>query len=245
MWTVVVLSVFERSSFHIFQRSHTLSEKNQGCIETANNNCKWNSHWMKHVEIKLHFIWELIKNSKIDYYMFLLGIFLLNSWPSLYPNLLWPGHFSMWFSSAWRSRGVLESLDWGLSEFSSHTRWLSFPFCIIFLSWFHLLLSNFFCHSFITLWSDFHFKSSKTSLISSFSNKNNKLWLKCFPLRLELSPYHSAQSQLSSKLFINSKFFLFLQGHIHWSYPCFSPFRYIFWIFRLVSAILNFYITLP
>ncbi|MBW0532418.1 hypothetical protein O181_072133 [Austropuccinia psidii MF-1] len=40
-------------------------EDNQGCIDTANSDCNANSRRMKHVEIQLHFIREVIKNSKI------------------------------------------------------------------------------------------------------------------------------------------------------------------------------------
>ncbi|MBW0529554.1 hypothetical protein O181_069269 [Austropuccinia psidii MF-1] len=40
-------------------------EDNQGCIDTANSDCNANTRRMKHVEIQLHFIREVIKNSKI------------------------------------------------------------------------------------------------------------------------------------------------------------------------------------
>ncbi|MBW0516092.1 hypothetical protein O181_055807 [Austropuccinia psidii MF-1] len=39
---------------------------NQGCIDTANSDCNANSRRMKHVEIQLHFIREIINNSKIS-----------------------------------------------------------------------------------------------------------------------------------------------------------------------------------
>ncbi|MBW0583417.1 hypothetical protein O181_123132, partial [Austropuccinia psidii MF-1] len=38
-------------------------EDNQGCIDTANGNCNTNSRRMKHVDIKLHFIREVINDS--------------------------------------------------------------------------------------------------------------------------------------------------------------------------------------
>ncbi|MBW0582849.1 hypothetical protein O181_122564 [Austropuccinia psidii MF-1] len=40
-------------------------EDNQGCIDTANSDCNANTRRMKHIEIQLHFIREVIKNSKI------------------------------------------------------------------------------------------------------------------------------------------------------------------------------------
>ena len=40
-------------------------EDNQGCIAIANLKANTNSKHMKHVEIQLHFIREVIKNSKI------------------------------------------------------------------------------------------------------------------------------------------------------------------------------------
>ncbi|MBW0512781.1 hypothetical protein O181_052496 [Austropuccinia psidii MF-1] len=40
-------------------------EDNQGCIDTANSDCNANTRRMKHVKIQLHFIREVIKNSKI------------------------------------------------------------------------------------------------------------------------------------------------------------------------------------
>jgi hypothetical protein len=40
-------------------------EDNKGCIAVANFDANSNSKRMKHVEIQLHFIWDVIKNGKI------------------------------------------------------------------------------------------------------------------------------------------------------------------------------------
>ncbi|MBW0465781.1 hypothetical protein O181_005496 [Austropuccinia psidii MF-1] len=40
-------------------------EDKQGCIDTANSDCNTNTKWMKHINIQLHFICEIIANSII------------------------------------------------------------------------------------------------------------------------------------------------------------------------------------
>ncbi|MBW0534368.1 hypothetical protein O181_074083 [Austropuccinia psidii MF-1] len=40
-------------------------EDNQGCINTANSDSNTNARRMKHLDIQLHFIWEMIKENKI------------------------------------------------------------------------------------------------------------------------------------------------------------------------------------
>ncbi|MBW0515071.1 hypothetical protein O181_054786 [Austropuccinia psidii MF-1] len=45
--------------------SPIVHEDNQGCIDTANIDCNTNGRRMKHIEIKLHFIREVIRRSII------------------------------------------------------------------------------------------------------------------------------------------------------------------------------------
>ncbi|MBW0536454.1 hypothetical protein O181_076169 [Austropuccinia psidii MF-1] len=44
----------------------TVHKDNQGCIDTANGDCNYNSQRMKHVDIQLHFIREVISASMIQ-----------------------------------------------------------------------------------------------------------------------------------------------------------------------------------
>ncbi|MBW0517034.1 hypothetical protein O181_056749 [Austropuccinia psidii MF-1] len=41
-------------------------EDNQGCIDTANSDCNTNTRRMKHIDIQLHFIREMIEDKKIE-----------------------------------------------------------------------------------------------------------------------------------------------------------------------------------
>ncbi|MBW0562907.1 hypothetical protein O181_102622 [Austropuccinia psidii MF-1] len=47
-------------------RAILVPEDNQGCIDTANSDCNTKTHRMKHIDIQLHFIRDLIENKIIE-----------------------------------------------------------------------------------------------------------------------------------------------------------------------------------
>ncbi|MBW0475748.1 hypothetical protein O181_015463 [Austropuccinia psidii MF-1] len=47
-------------------KTTVVHEDNQGCINTANSNCNTNGRRMKHIEIQLHFIREVMQRSIIE-----------------------------------------------------------------------------------------------------------------------------------------------------------------------------------
>ncbi|MBW0538229.1 hypothetical protein O181_077944 [Austropuccinia psidii MF-1] len=52
---------------NIFDENNAIivHEDNQGCIDTANSDSNTNARRMKHIDIQLHFIWEMIEDKKI------------------------------------------------------------------------------------------------------------------------------------------------------------------------------------
>ncbi|MBW0526732.1 hypothetical protein O181_066447 [Austropuccinia psidii MF-1] len=48
------------------KRAILVHEDNQGCIDTANSDCNNNTRHMKHIDIQLHFIQDIIENKIIE-----------------------------------------------------------------------------------------------------------------------------------------------------------------------------------